>query len=51
MSAKRSRSTKPARSREPIYGVGEWAARHAADVLGLKHLAALQEKLRSPRTR
>ena len=22
-------------SREPIYGVGEWAARHAADVLGL----------------
>ena len=22
-------------SREPIYGVGEWAARHAADLLGL----------------
>jgi len=22
-------------SREPIYGVGEWAARHAADALGL----------------
>ena len=22
-------------SREPIYGVGEWAARHAPDLLGL----------------
>jgi transposase len=24
-------------SREPLYGVGEWAARHAPDLLGLSH--------------
>ena len=39
-------------SREPIYGVGEWATRRSGRIeKALKQLAALREKLRSPRTR
>jgi transposase len=32
-------------SREPLYGIGEWAARHAPDLLGLSHdqVAALND--------
>ena len=35
-------------SREPIYGIGEWAARHAADALGLSSAGdrAAQRRLR-----